>query len=303
MKRVVAIAAFVDLVFLALALYTPIKNFLFVHEWLLSALAAAPALGIAGLELMHSSEANQLRSQANQLGIEANEYREDANSQRKEANAQRERANEALGRIADHTKKALTKAEKHAERLQKYVGAKAQVVNADDSRWGSPAEIVEIKNDVVTLFTPAGFSSSSASVAYVHSEDLEIIEATTGSVPLTLKVLKRYGTSENLGQIKSWDERMKSQAAPDFPKGGNVFNVEYIKPGSPERRRLDVFESADGQNYYMLLANSKEPLFGDNVAISRHFMLIQLEYEAQGFRYNGGGSGGSKHPLFMKTKA
>jgi hypothetical protein len=144
---------------------------------------------------------------------------------------------------------------------------------------------VEIKNEVATLFTPAGFSSSSASATYVHCEDLEIIDATTGSAPLTLKVLKRYGTSENLGQIKSCGERLKPEAAPVFLKGPNVFNAEYVKPGSPERRRLDVFESADGQNYYHACSAPGDTLFGDNVAISRHFMLVQLEYEAQEFRY------------------
>ena len=164
MKRAFAIAAVVDLIFLALALYTPIKDFLFVHQWLFSTLAAVPALVIAVLELLHSGEVVELHREANQ-------FRDESNAHRKEANEQRERANEALARIADHTKKAPTKAEKHAERLQKYIGAKAKVVNADDSQWGSPAEIVEIKDDVVTLFTPAGFSSSSASVTFVHSED------------------------------------------------------------------------------------------------------------------------------------
>jgi hypothetical protein len=136
----------------------------------------------------------------------------------------------------------------------------------------------------------------------VHCENLEIVEVQVGSTPVTLKVLKRYGTDHNLGQIKSWSERHKPEAAPVFQKGGNVFNAEYIKQGSPDRRRLDVFESANGQNSYMLVANPGEPLYGDNVGISRHFMLIQLEWEAQGFRYNGGGSGGGKHPLFMRTR-
>ena len=34
MKRAFAIAAIADLAFLAVALYTPIKDFLFVHQWL-----------------------------------------------------------------------------------------------------------------------------------------------------------------------------------------------------------------------------------------------------------------------------
>lgn len=295
MKRVIAIAAIADLAFLTVALYTRIKEFLFVHQWFFSALAAAPALVIAGLELRHSGEANQLRREANQ-------FRDDANVQRKEANEQRQRANEALSQIAAHTKRAPTKSERNAERLQRYLGAKAKVVNADGSEWGNAAEIVEIKDEVATLFVPASFSSSSAWATHVQCEDLEIIETPVGSAALTLKILKRYGTDQNFGQIKSWSERLKTEAAPVFPKGGNVFYAEYVKSGSPERRRLDVVESADGRNYYMLVLSSGETLFGDNVGISRHFMLNQLEYEAEGFRYNGGGSGGSKYLLFIRTR-
>jgi hypothetical protein len=294
-KKVFTIAAIVDLAFLAVALYTRTKDFLFVHQWLLSSLAAAPALVIAGLELRHSGEANQLRQ-------EANHFRDEANVQRKEANEQRQRANEALAQIAAHTKKAPTKSERNAERLQRYLGAKAKVVNADNSEWGNAAEIAEIKDEVATLFVPASLSSSSASATHVQCDDLEITEVPVGSAALTLKVLKRYGTDQNLGQIKSWSDRLKPEAAPVFPKGGNVFHAEYAKPASSERRRLDVFESAEGKNYYMLATSSGEMLFGDNLGISRQFMLKQLEYEAEGFSYNSGGSGGSKYPLLMKTR-
>lgn len=310
MKRVAAIAAIVDLLFLALAFYTSIKDFLFEHQWLLSALAAAPALVIAFLEYRHSGEANELRRDANryrQDAIEqngdANRFREEANAQRREANEQRDRATQALAQIATHTKKTPSKAEKNAERLQQYIGAKVRVVGADDSKMADGIEIAEIKDEIVTLFTPAGMSSSAAMATYVHCENLEIVEVQVGSTPVTLKILKRYGTDHNLGQIKSWGERNKPEAAPVFPKGGNVFNAEYLKPGSAERRRLDVFDSADGLNSYMLVANPGDTLYGDNVVISRNFMLIQLEFEKEGFRYNGGGSGGGKYPLFIKTKA
>jgi hypothetical protein len=156
---------------------------------------------------------------------------------------------------------------------------------------------VEIKNEVATLFTPAGFSSSSASATYVHCEDLEIIDATTGSAPLTLKVLKRYGTSENLGQIKSCGERLKPEAAPVFLKGPNVFNAEYVKPGSPERRRLDVFESADGQNYYMLVV-----LPAILCLATMSLFPGTLCWFSLSMRRRSSGTGGSKHTLFMKTK-
>jgi hypothetical protein len=296
MKRVAAIAAIGDLLVLGLAFHTSLKNFLFGHQWLLSTLAAAPALVFAFLEYRHFGEANSLRR-------EANEYREEANAQRREANEQRERANQALAQIAAHTKRVPTRAERNAERLQRYLGAKVEVVNADDSRWVSVVEIVGIDNEVVTLFTPAGSHSSSARADRVHCDYLEIVDGPVGGAALALKVLKRYGISQDLGQIKSWGERNQLEAAPVFSKGENVFNAEYLKPGSPERRRMDIFESADGRNFYMLVANPGDSRLGDNVGISRHFMLIQIEWEAQGFRYNGGGSSASKHPLFMKTRA
>jgi hypothetical protein len=50
MKRIAAIAAVADLIFLAVVLHTEIKDFLFVHTWLFTALCATPALiiGIVG---------------------------------------------------------------------------------------------------------------------------------------------------------------------------------------------------------------------------------------------------------------
>jgi hypothetical protein len=243
-------------------------------------MCAAPALIIALLDLKHSGEANR--------------YRE-------EANEERARANEALSRIAEHTKKPPSKAERIAAILSRHLRETAKVVNADDSQWPSPAEIVEVKNDIVALFTPAGPTSSSASAIYAPCDRVEIIEGTGGS--LTLKVLERYGTAQNLGQIKKWEERENAHVAPSFPKGPNVFNIEYSKPGSADRRRLDVFESADGKNAYMLVSSNGELFVGDNVVISRHFLLAQLDLETQGFRHSSSGSGGNKYPLFIKTKS
>jgi hypothetical protein len=54
----------------------------------------------------------------------------------------------ALASIADNTKRMPTRG-KNAERLQKYLRLKAQVINADDSSWPDAPEIVEIKDEVV----------------------------------------------------------------------------------------------------------------------------------------------------------
>jgi hypothetical protein len=97
MKKALVIGAGIDLLILAVIFHTPLKDFLYVHPWLLSVLAAIPALAIPFLELLHSHEANELRRQANQL-------RDEANEQRRDANAERAKANEALEQIALHTK-------------------------------------------------------------------------------------------------------------------------------------------------------------------------------------------------------
>jgi hypothetical protein len=304
---------------LAVLLHSQIENFIGTHPWWQDLLAffstiAVPVL--AYFELRHSAEANKLRDEANDLRnkanglqdeaneqrIKANKFSEEANELRKEANFERNRANEALAHIAEYIKRALTKSEKNAEKLQKYLRCKVQVINADDSRWGDAAEIVKIEDEVVTLFTPCSRNSSTALENYVHCEDLEIIEAPVGSLPLTLKILKRYGTSQNRGEIKTWEERMQRPTILFFPKGHNVFSSEYITSGSPEKRRLDVFESADGANFYMLVPSLGETVYGDNKEISRKFMLAQLEIQIQGFRWNGGGTGGSKHELYINTK-
>lgn len=116
MKRVTAVAAIAELLLLALFLHSQVKDFLFVHTWLFSALCAVPALIIALLDLKHSGEANRLQDEANRLQMEANasqeqatKYYEQANRYREEANAERARANEALSRIAEHTKKPPSK--------------------------------------------------------------------------------------------------------------------------------------------------------------------------------------------------
>jgi hypothetical protein len=177
MKRAFAIAAVAELAFAIFLMHSEIKEFFWTHPWWRSLLASMPAIAVAGFayfEWLHSGEVSELNREANLLRDEANEFR-------KEANRERTRANEALNAIADNTKRTPTRAERNAERLQKYLRHKAQIINADDSRWSEAAEIVEIRDEVITLFTPYGFSSSTAIESHVHCDDLEIIEAPSGS--------------------------------------------------------------------------------------------------------------------------
>jgi hypothetical protein len=191
--------------------------------------------------------------------------------------------------------------ERNAERLQKYLRLKAQVINADDSSWPDAPEIVETKDEVVTLFTPCGFSSSTAMENHVLCEDLEIIEAPGGSLPLTLKVLKRYGTFRNLGEIKKWEERTQPPTVPLFTKEPNVFSAEYIQPGSAEPGWMFMSPLTGATTTCLRLLRATPSM--DNRDISRKFLLTQFEYQAHGFRYNGGGLGGSKHELYINTRS
>jgi hypothetical protein len=279
MRRPFAIIAVAELIIAILVLHSDIQNFFWVHSWWRSSLASMPAIAVAIFAFFQWRDSGKIY----ELQAENNRLQGKANELRKEANAERARANEALASIAQNTRKTPTKAERNAERLGKYLRRRVQVINADDSRWPEAAEIVEIKDEVVTLFTPSGFNSPTAFERYVHCGDLEIIETQVGSLPATLKVLKPYGAPRNLGEIKRWEERVFIPSFPPFSKGPNVFSAQYIETGSPEIRRLNVFESADGSNLYMLEASSAGSMFGDNQEISWKFMLIQFEYQTMGF--------------------
>src|SRR5690349_1415446 len=89
-----------------------VKDFLFVHPWLLATIAALPDIAVAvlaGFELGHSAEANRLRN-------EANEARRDAS-----------RHLENLRQIAENTKQPSSWADKQAAKLRKHLGEYAQV--------------------------------------------------------------------------------------------------------------------------------------------------------------------------------
>jgi len=60
-------------------------------------------------------------------------------------------------------------------------------------------------------------------MALVHCEDLDIIEAPAGSgAATTIKVLKRYGATQNLGQIKAWEERLNPNRSAHFQRAGFI---------------------------------------------------------------------------------
>jgi hypothetical protein len=301
MKRPIAIAVIVvDLVIVVVLFHSDIKDFFWAHPWWQSFLAASPeiVLGVfAGLELSHSGEANDLRAEANGLRSEANHLQERIAELTSELDAER---NKHLRQIANNTAKPVTQAERNAQTLSNHLRANV-TVSEGQGGWGNTPEIVEVKDDIVTLFTPRSGSSPRAWCARVYCGDLEISDIPRGPCPLQLKILKRYGPDVQLGEITRWEDRKQPAAIPTFAKGDVAYHATYGKPGSPERRSLAVFTSKDGANSFLLEASTGETVTGDNVEISKQFMMMYVEYEAAGFRRSNSGTGVSRYPLYIHT--
>lgn len=162
-KRVFAIAALVDLILMAVFLGSDLKAFWVAHIWwqdLLVAMATIALPVLAFFELAHSQEANRLRSEANILREKANHLDGEANNFRNQANDLRrekiglerqldEERNEHMAQIAQNTRPPVTTAERNTSILRRYLGTKMIVTEAhkglQDSSWGDPAELVDIR--------------------------------------------------------------------------------------------------------------------------------------------------------------
>jgi hypothetical protein len=289
MKRAFAIAAVVELLFVLLLFYSDIKDFIWTHTWWHSFLVAIPTIAVpilAALELQHSGEANTLRAKANDLQAENASLAAELDAER----------NNQLGVIARNTEKPVTRAERNASILRKHLRAKVMVYEEQGS-WPNAAEVVEVSaENIVTLFTPRDHSSTVAWCVSVLCDELEISEIPLGSCPLRLKVLKRYGPNIQLGEITRWEDRLQPAATPSFSKGNTVHHTPYIKRGSPEKRNLYIYASSDGANSFLLEASTGEKVTGNNIEVSKRFLAMQVDYEAAGFRRNGGTGPGSSQP-------
>jgi hypothetical protein len=130
-------------------------------------------------------------------------------------------------------------------------------------------------------------------------------KASTGSTyPVQIRVLKRYGADIPLGEITKWEDREQPAAAvPGIEKGNMAYHASFVKAGSSESRTLHIFEAKSGENLFLMEANPGGTFVGDNVDISKQFMLFQIEHEAEGFTRSigGTGTGGGKHRLYIKA--
>jgi hypothetical protein len=292
MRRAAVIAVFADLALVAIVLYSSIKDFLWTHPWWHSFLVAIPTIALpilAFFELRHSSEANTLRSEANELRRENARLIAELDTER----------NMHLEQIARNTQRAVTQSERNAGVLRKHLREHV-AVSEGDGTWGNTPEIVEVGgDDIVTLFTPRTHMSSRASCVRVRCGELEITEIPQGGCPLRVRILKRYGPDVDLGEITRWEDRFQPAARPVFAKGGRVYHATYAKPGSSETRRLNVYAASDGANSFLLETATEQICVGDNVEVSKRFMVLQVEYEAAGFVRNSSGTGGGTHRVFI----
>jgi hypothetical protein len=170
-----------------------LKLFLWTHPWWHATLVFLLPLVLTAVigwrELHHSREANRLRAKANDLRNELNDATRRIAVVQEERNKIEVEKNQAIAQIAVNVRPPVTQAERNAAKLRQYLRKLAQV-SEPHGNWGAAAEIVDVSDDnILTLFTPAGYSSSAAWYQCVHCDKVQIVEAPVGGSVLQLKIL------------------------------------------------------------------------------------------------------------------
>jgi hypothetical protein len=217
-KRALIIAAAIVAVGLSIAFHTALKGWLCESAWFHTSLVDGPALLLAIIawrELGHSEEANEHRRQMSEdlsgtkieLGKQTEEAKK-ANDLRRENNdlgRKNAELNEKLGsiqqQIADNLKPTPTKAERNASALGKYMRKMASVSKQETSNLAVAYELVELKDDILTLFSPASQNGTSAIYRKVDCGDLTIDEHPHGGCAVRINVVKYQGQAVDLGQV------------------------------------------------------------------------------------------------------
>jgi len=194
-----------------------IRLFLWTHPWWHAAAVLIPPVLVAAFfswrELSHSAKANRLRQESKAAVARIAELQNERNELERQRNS-------LMEKIAENTKRPLNQAERNALKLRKYIRKTAQVSEGNGHWDAMGAEIVDVSEDnVLTLFVPAEYSSSVAFAVYVHCDELQIVEEPVGSCALQIKILKRYGNTLQLGEIRKWDDRRTPPTKP-LPRGG-----------------------------------------------------------------------------------
>ncbi len=296
-----------------------IQNFLWTHPWwhatgvaVLVAIPSAIALYFSWRDGVTAEEANTLRRDANRFHDEANRLREELNTAtnrigmlQEERNRLEVEKNNALAQIATNVKRPATEAELNAAKLRKYIGQTAAVSEPHGSWGGMGAQIAEVSEDnIVALFVPASYSSSSAYVAYVKGDKLQIIETPVGGCAIQIKVLERYGETILMGDAKKWGDRGTPSSAPR-PRGTNAFHATYHLPGSSTRRGIYIYSPTNGNPQYTLVTMvdgvETGAMYGDHLDISKRFATMQIEWMAEGYLWNGGATNNPPERLYTFT--
>jgi hypothetical protein len=294
-SRPFVISAAIALIFVTALQAPDIKDFLWVHPWWRAFLAALPLIVLTAVGIIVQSrlsrDSDGLRTKANGLQAKANELQDQLDTER----------NQHLQQIARNTEREVTPAERNAATLRTHLRARVSVTEGT-GYWPSSPEIAEISEDnIATFFSPRSPSSSSAWCIKVRCGDLEITDIPDGACPIRVTILRRYGSTVQLGEITRWEDRLQPTATPVFAKGDCVYHSAYVKIGSSEKRSLAIHASTGGENSFLLVSSTGETAVGDNIEISKRFMIKHIEYLAAGFTRNMAGSGSSKYPLFVST--
>jgi hypothetical protein len=316
-RQAAIIGISIAVVALSVLFFTHLKSWLCENAWFHSALVDGPAVVVAILawrELGHSREANKRREELveelngtkTELGKQTEEAKK-ANDLRKENNdlARRnaeltERLATSQQRIADNLEPKPTRAERNASILQNHMRKNASVATERMVNLPTPYELVELKDGVLTLFSPASQNGTSAIYRRVDCEDLSIDENPHGGCAIRINVTKYQGLPVDLGQVTKWEDRFGD--APVFDKApGVACNASYGKGGSAETKTLNIFQARDGSNSFQLESSDGWATVGDNVDISKRFMANQIDYLAANFTRNTFRSGGTNggHSLFV----
>ena len=286
---------------LSVAFHTALKGWLCEYAWFHSALIDGPALALAIIawrELDHSGEANEERRKLNlkvseltEQANRANEYRAERNELEKQNVALRGELAASTQRIADNLKRPPTRAERNAATLRNYMRKLASVSQEGTQPIGY--EIVEISEDnIVTLFLVRGAHSTRSFSNLVDCGEMTIEETQQGGCSLRIHINKFIGQPRDWGEVTRWEDRQEA-AAPSIEKAsGASWNASYTKAGST--RTLNVFQAKDGSNRFQLESSQGWTTVGDNVKISKDFMLTQVDYLAENFTRSGSGTGATQ---------
>lgn len=311
MRRVVAIAVIAEFCLVALLLHNQIKDFFWAHPWWQSFLVAIPGIAapiFAWFELQHSRDANELRIEANDHRDRANALQEEQNKsvaeiaelQRKNAELSKEldrERNAHLQQIAANTQRPPSEAEINARILKKYIGQRVAVTEGQ-GYWGGTTVIAEVnENNILTLFVPAGYSSSQAWGQAVRCDKLHIVETPRDGCAVQISIIERYGTHTTYGEARSWDERHVQTTHASMQRGPNVFQAQYRRDGSPKLRHINVYAARDGSpNFTMVTMEDQQETnswHSSKLDIEKKFAIIQVEWAEQGYRHNGGSGSGN----------